>query len=254
MSEVLKVENVSKAFKNQPILQNISFNIERGECVGLIGASGSGKTTLARLLLLLDYPDTGDVKINGRSLFKAKARERRLLRRHIQVVLQDPSSSFNPKLTVFQSLMEPLNNFPLYSPSFLKDVRHSKKQTAEKLLTMVGLSTDLLQRYPHELSGGQKQRLAIARSISLEPSLLICDEPTASIDVSVQAQILNLLKELKETLGLSILFISHDMICVRFISDYVLVLKDGELLDSFPASEMLEESRHSYTKQLISIS
>lgn len=178
-------------------------------------------------------------------------KELREARRNIQVVFQDPTASLNPKLPVWKSVIEPLENYPEVSPPFLKEVRGDKKKMGSILFEKVGLHGDLLERYPHQLSGGQRQRVAIARGISLQPNLLICDEPTSSLDVSVQAQILQLLKSLKEEFQMSFLFISHDMAVVKYMCERVAVLQKGDLVDVFHSHEFFTEDRHPYTKMLI---
>jgi peptide/nickel transport system ATP-binding protein len=169
-------------------------------------------------------------------------------------VFQDPTGSFNPKLPVWKSVVEPLEKYPEVVPSFLKKERHDRKQMAGILFKKVGLPQDLLERYPHQLSGGQKQRVAIARGISLEPDLLVCDEPTSSLDVSVQTQVLNLLKQLKRDLNLAFIFISHDIAAVQFMCERIAVLKDGFLVDTFLTEELFSSSRHPYTKMLVEMS
>lgn len=255
MKELLHVEGISKAFTGSgpkvAALQHISLHIGEGECVGVVGESGSGKSTLGRLLLALDDPDRGDIRFLGVSLVGLKGKAMRRMRQHIQVVFQDPTASLNGRLPIWRSIMEPLDNFPEVIPSFLADVRHSRKETAAKLLEMVGLTRDMLERYPHEMSGGQRQRVAIARGISLNPKLLICDEPTSSLDVSVQAQILKLLKSLQTGLGMSMLFISHDLTAVRMISNRIIVMKCGQIVDQFQASQITSKERHEYTRLLI---
>ncbi|MCM3596677.1 dipeptide/oligopeptide/nickel ABC transporter ATP-binding protein [Metabacillus idriensis] len=248
--QMLTVSNITKSYRTHNVLSDVSFTIRQGECLGLIGESGSGKSTLAKLILGLDSADEGEIILNGVRLNEQKGRALKKVRRHIQVVFQNPHASLNPKLPIWKSVAEPLENYPEAVPAFLLDVKKDRKKMALRLLEMVGLNGQLLERYPHQLSGGQRQRVAIARGISIEPKILICDEPTSSLDVSVQAQILNLLKDLKEEFGMSFLFISHDMAAVRFMSDRMAVLKEGILVDSFSADELFSETRHHYTKQL----
>nr|WP_255711582.1 dipeptide/oligopeptide/nickel ABC transporter ATP-binding protein [Pelosinus baikalensis] len=233
-------------------VQDVSLSICEGECLGLVGESGSGKSTLARLLLAIEPPDSGEIQLNGESLLALKGSALRKARRHFQVVFQDPNASLNQRLPVWQSIMEPLDNFPDVKPPFLADVRYCRRDTAVKLLEMVGLQAGHMERYPHELSGGQRQRVAIARGISLMPKLLICDEPTSSLDVSVQAQILQLLKNLQSELRMSYLFISHDIVAVRIMSDNIIVMKEGCIVDRFASQEIMSPNRHEYTQQLVS--
>lgn len=248
---MLLVENISKSYKSANVLEGISFHIGQGECLGLIGESGSGKSTVAKLILGLAECDSGRIVLNEITLSELKGRHLRKSRRHVQIVFQDPSASLNPKLPIWKSVIEPLDNFPEVTPLFLRDCRNDKRKMAEVLLSMVGLNPSFLDRYPHQLSGGQKQRVAIARGISLKPCLLICDEPTSSLDVSIQAQILNLLRELKIKLNMSFLFISHDMATVKYMCERIVVLKEGKIVDEFPTVDLFLEVRHSYTKLLV---
>ncbi|WP_224768218.1 ABC transporter ATP-binding protein [Metabacillus idriensis] len=248
---MLQVENVFKTYQSTAVLSDVSFQIKQGESLGLIGESGSGKSTMAKVILGLEGLDSGKVTLNGIDFQYLKRTELRKARSNVQVVFQDPTASLNPKLPVWKSVIEPLENYPEIVPSFLKEVRKDRKKMAEILLEKVGLNSGLLNRFPHQLSGGQRQRIAIARGISLQPSLLICDEPTSSLDVSVQAQILNLLKELKDEFQMSYLFISHDMAAVRYMCERIAVLKEGELVELFFSENLFSEARHSYTKMLV---
>ncbi|WP_201318038.1 ABC transporter ATP-binding protein [Paenibacillus sp. EPM92] len=256
MNELMSVEGISKTYTDNgrkiAALQGVSLHIGEGECLGVVGESGSGKSTLGRLLLALERPDEGDIRFQGVSLTGLKGKALRTMRQHIQVVFQDPTASLNGRLPIWRSVMEPLDNFPSVIPPFLADTRKSRRETAAKLLEMVGLHRDYVERYPHELSGGQRQRVAIARGISLNPKLLICDEPTSSLDVSVQAQILKLLKSLQVKLGMSYLFISHDITAVRMISNRIIVMKEGQIVDRFQSDQITSEERHAYTRLLIS--
>ncbi|ANX11547.1 peptide ABC transporter ATP-binding protein [Fictibacillus arsenicus] len=253
MTNMLEINSLTKTYGGNVILNGISLTMNQGESLGIIGESGSGKSTLSRVITGLDNIDEGEVVFQGISLDPKKGKSLKKLRRHVQIVFQDPSSSLNPKLPVWKSAIEPLENYTDAMPAYLQHVKHNKKSMAEVLFNKVGLSKDLLERYPHQLSGGQKQRVAIARGISLQPDLLICDEPTSSLDVSIQAQILNLLKELKRDLNMSYLFISHDLAAVQFMCDKIAVLKDGTILDMFRTEEIFSETRHEYTKKLVSI-
>lgn len=233
-------------------LQNVSFQLRERECLGIVGESGSGKSTIGRMLLCLERPDQGEIHFGDTSLVGLKGKPLRQMRKNIQVVFQDPTSALSARLPVWQSVMEPLDNFPDVHPPFLKEVRSSRRACAERLLGMVGLSSDYMDRYPHELSGGQKQRVAIARGIALNPKLLICDEPTSSLDVTVQAQILHMLRELNRDLGISYIFISHDIASVASISHRIMVMKHGEVVDLFDTDEIHEAQRHEYTRLLVS--
>ncbi len=253
-NDMLHVNSISKTYHSKPALRDISLYVNAGESIGIIGESGSGKSTLGKIILGLEKPDQGDVHFRGSNLHTLKAQALKAFRRHLQIVFQDPVGSLNPKLPVWKSVVEPLENFPDVIPSFLKEVRLDRKKIAEVLFQKVGLSPELLERYPHQLSGGQKQRIAVARGISLEPELLVCDEPTSSLDVSVQAQVLNLLKKLQRDLNLSFLFISHDIAAVQFICERIVVLKDGILVDAFLTRELFSTARHPYTKMLVEMS
>jgi ABC-type dipeptide/oligopeptide/nickel transport system ATPase subunit len=248
---MLEVKKVSKSYRSNTVLTDISFHMKQGECLGLIGESGSGKSTIARLILGLDQYDCGQIILNHFHFNELKGRELRKARRHVQVVFQDPSASLNPKLPIWKSVIEPLENYPEVIPAFLKEVRKERRKMAEILLEKVGLHPGLLDRYPHQLSGGQRQRVAIARGISLQPSLLICDEPTSSLDASIQAQILNLLKQLKRENNMSYLFISHDMAAVQYMCERIAVLKEGVLVDFFSSKDLFSEDRHPYTRKLV---
>lgn len=252
MKPLLEVIRVSKSYSaGIKALDSISLAIAEGECLGLVGESGSGKSTLARLILGLERPDQGEVRLNGAPFHTLKGGALRAARKHVQAVFQDPTASLNPRLRIWQSVVEPLENYPEVLPAFLSQVRKSGREMAAVLLELVGLRRELLDRYPHQLSGGQRQRVAIARAISLQPRLVVCDEPTSSLDVSIQAQILNLLKQLRRELGISYLFISHDIAAVRFMSDRMAVMKRGVLVDWFAAEELLASGQHPYTRQLV---
>ncbi len=250
--EVLWARDMTKRYScGHKAVDHVSLDIQKGECLGLVGESGSGKSTLARCLLMLEKIDEGEIRLNGKALHQLSKSERRSMRKDIQAVFQNPTASLNPRLKILDSLMEPLDVQKEVNPSFLKEVRHDRRKSAEHLLAMVGLEPHYLHSYPHELSGGQKQRVIIARAISIEPSLIILDEPTASLDVSIQAKILNLLKDLQEELGLSYLFISHDLAAVKFMSQRIMVMQRGQVVDNFHSEQLFSENRHSYTKELI---
>lgn len=252
MQPLLQINQVSKRYPNGVLaLNQLSLSLAEGEVLGLVGESGSGKSTLARLVLGLERPDQGEILLNGALFHTLTGGALRAQRRHVQAVFQDPTASLNPRLRVWQSVVEPLENYPDVAPAFLSQIRRSPRAMAAALLERVGLSGDLLERFPHQLSGGQRQRVAIARGLSLQPKLLVCDEPTSSLDVSVQAQILNLLKQLRRELGIAFLFISHDIASVRFMSDRIAVLKGGLLVDQFPADALLSPERHAYTRQMV---
>ncbi|WP_440108822.1 ABC transporter ATP-binding protein [Paenibacillus sp. QZ-Y1] len=256
MEPILIAENLVKTYRQGKdvvyAVRQVSFTIQKGECLGLVGESGSGKSSLARLLLVLEKPDHGDIRMHGTSLIQAKKSLLRNMRQHMQIVFQDSNASLNDRLPVWRSVLEPLDNFPEVKPAFLADVRHARRETAARLMDMVGLGPEYLDRYPHELSGGQRQRIAIARGISLQPQLLICDEPTSSLDVTVQAHILQLLKQLQTDLEMSFLFISHDIAVVHQMSNRIIVMKDGEIIDHFASELISAPERHEYTQCMLS--
>ncbi len=227
-------------------VDGVSFTIRRGETLGLVGESGCGKTTTGRCILQLEKPTSGSVRFEGQELTTLGPRALRSVRRRIQVIFQDPYSSLNPRMTVNQIVGEPLLVHKL--------VRDAAARTArvEELLRQVGLLPQHGRRYPHELSGGQRQRVGIARALSLEPSLIICDEPVSALDVSIQAQIINLLEDLQQQLGLTYLFVAHDLSVVRHISDRVAVMYLGRIVEIADRQTLYAAPRHPYTKALLS--
>lgn len=252
--EIVIAENLSKQYlSGQKAVDHVSLVIHKGECLGVVGESGSGKSTLARCLLQLEKIDEGEVWLNGKPLHQATKKNLHIMRQEVQAVFQNPTASLNPKLKIIDSLMEPLDFQKNVQPAFLKEFRHNRKKAAEYLLQMVNLPVKYLSAYPHELSGGQKQRIIIARAISTQPSLIILDEPTASLDVSIQAKILNLLKDLQEELGLSYLFISHDLAAVNFMSDRIMVMKNGQVVDECNKHDLFSKDRHMYTQRLLNV-
>jgi peptide/nickel transport system ATP-binding protein len=226
------------------VVDDVSFTIQRGETLGLVGESGCGKTTVARILLRLVEPTAGEVLFEGQPLPPASSAAMRVLRRRMQIVFQDPYAALNPRMTVAQILAEPftIHREPPAEglPARLTDLLHS-----------VGLDVSALPRYPHEFSGGQRQRINIARSLALHPRFLVLDEPVSSLDVSVGAQIINLLRDLQRTLGLTYLFISHSMPLVRYLCDRVAVMQRGRLVELGDCIQVCESPRIPYTQQLI---
>jgi oligopeptide transport system ATP-binding protein len=227
-------------------VDDISFFIRERETLGLVGESGCGKTTTGRCILHLDIPTSGEVIFQGRNLCRVSESEMRAIRQNIQVIFQDPFSSLNPRLTIEQLIGEAPRVFNL-----VKTKREQKERVASLLLT-VGLNPSMAPRYPHELSGGQRQRVGIARALSMEARLIICDEPVSALDVSIQAQIINLLEELQEKFGLSYLFIAHDLSVVRHISHRVAVMYLGKIVEITGRHELYENPLHPYTKALLS--
>ncbi|HMR49863.1 MAG TPA: ABC transporter ATP-binding protein [Arachnia sp.] len=250
---VLRAENVLKIYgSGTRAVDGVSLTLPQGTCLGVVGESGSGKPTLARCLLSLERVDGGEIWLHDHQLSTLGGEALRTARRRMQLVLQNPSASFNERLPIMASLLEPLECIGRRAPSFL-DVGDAPRAVAAGLLDLVRLPSTYLDKLPHQLSGGEKQRVSIARAISTEPSFIVLDEPTASLDVSTQARVLNLLKDLQDALGLSYMFISHDLSAVHFISQHLLVLKDGVVVDDFDRARLFDADRHDYTKQLIDL-
>jgi oligopeptide/dipeptide ABC transporter ATP-binding protein len=226
-------------------VENVSFMIKKGKTLGLVGESGCGKTTVARLILKLLEADTGNIIFAGQDITAFSEAEMKPLRKEIQIIFQDPYGSLNPRMTVGQSIAEGFKILGI-------DNRTDKQQRLEKLLKMVGMSAAAIDRFPHEFSGGQRQRIGIARALSVEPALIICDEPVSALDVSIQAQIINLLKDLQEQLKLSYLFISHDLNVVGYLCDMVAVMYRGHIMEYSPADELFDHPVHPYTHLLLS--
>jgi oligopeptide/dipeptide ABC transporter ATP-binding protein len=220
-------------------VDGVSFTIAAGKTLGLVGESGSGKTTVGRTMLRLQEPTRGAVVFDGNDVFALDANRLRALRRQMQIVFQDPYSSLNPRMTVAETLREPLEI-------------HGLNGEVSALLDEVGLDAEFAKRYPHELSGGQRQRVGIARALSVAPQFIVCDEPVSALDVSVQAQVLNLLADLQARRRLTYLFIAHDLAVVRHIADAVAVMYLGKIVERAPAAEIYAQPRHPYTRALLS--
>ena len=255
-STILQVEGLKKYFPVRrglfqrisgwvKAVEDVSFQIEKGKTLGMVGESGCGKTTIARLILKLLDADEGRIIFNGQDLVPLSETEMKPLRQEIQIIFQDPYGSLNPRMTVGQSIAERLRVAGVFPGP-------DQKSRLEQLLKMVGMSPATMDRYPHEFSGGQRQRIGIARALSVEPALIICDEPVSALDVSIQAQIINLLKDLQDELDLSYLFISHDLNVVGYLCSDVAVMYRGHMMEYAPVDEIFDRPLHPYTQLLLS--
>ena len=244
----LKKDFVSKGAKGKKVvhaLSGIDFTVRQGETFGLVGESGCGKTTVGRVICCLTEPTEGEVLFEGKDLFKMSRAELKKVRRDIQMIFQDPFASLDPRMTIGQIITEPLIIHKIGD-------RASRRAMAEELLERVGLQPSYYNRYPHEFSGGQRQRIGIARALILKPKLVICDEPVSALDVSVQSQILNLLKELQKDMGLTYIFIAHGLNVVKYISDRVGVMYLGRMAEVVEAEDLFHSPAHPYTQALLS--
>jgi peptide/nickel transport system ATP-binding protein len=258
-SVLLSVKDLSVAYvigggifgskKTFQAVDKVSFDIQKGQTLALVGESGCGKTTIGKALLQLLTPQTqigGQAFLNGKDLFTLKGDELQASRRQLQIIFQNPYGSLNPRMRVLEILEEGMMSL---HPEWSSDQR---REDLKILMEQVGLRPDALDRYPHEFSGGQRQRIAIARALAVKPRLIVCDEPTSALDVSVQAQILNLLRELQNNLGVSYLFVSHNIGVVSYLADKIAVMQGGEIVEIGDASQILNNPQDSYTKSLLS--
>jgi ABC-type oligopeptide transport system ATPase subunit len=225
-------------------VDDVSFEVRQGQTLGLVGESGSGKSTTGYCVLELLKPTAGSVRFDGVELTTLGRGELRRMRREMQIVFQDPYASLNPRMTIGDIVSEPLVVHKIGD-------RQRRRRTVEELLEVVGFNPDFVNRYPHEFSGGQRQRIGIARALALNPRLIVCDEPVSALDVSIQAQILNLLKDLQQAFGLAYLFIAHDLAVVREMSDYIAVMNKGKIVEQGPADEVYKNPKDEYTKALL---
>ena len=249
---IIEVKNLKKYFKTPHgtvhAVDDVSFNIERGKTLGVVGESGCGKSTLGRNIIRLQDPTAGQVIYDGQDITDLSNQQMKRMRHDLQIIFQDPYSSLNPRKTVMEIISEPI--------LFNKLMKGSSKQDVEKrvreLMDTVGLAQRLINSYPHELDGGRRQRIGIARALSLNPKFIVCDEPVSALDVSIQAQVLNLLKELQKEMGLTYMFITHDLSVVNYFSDDILVMYLGMVVEKAPAEVLFRNPIHPYTKALLS--
>ena len=249
MPAIIEVKNLKKYYETPGgmlhAVDDVSFSIEKGKTMGIVGESGCGKSTLGRVIIHLLDSTGGSIYFEGEDVTKVDSRKLRKLRENMQIIFQDPFSSLNPRMTVEQTILEPL----IVSHRFPK---HEMQNEAERLMAMVGIDERLRLSYPHELDGGRRQRVGIARALALNPKFIVCDEPVSALDVSIQAQILNLLQDLQDEYGLTYMFVTHDLSVVRHISDDICVMYLGQLVETSPAKELFKHPLHPYTQALLS--
>ena len=247
---ILEVRNLKKYFKTARgmlhAVDDVSFSIEKGHTLGVVGESGCGKTTTGRCILRLVEPTSGEIRFEGKDIMKLNRTELKEIRKDMQIIFQDPFSSLDPRYTINQTLSETLR---------INKIVTGKKAIEDRVLELmetVGLAERLINTYPHELDGGRRQRIGIARALAMEPKFIVCDEPVSALDVSIQAQILNLLEDLQEKLGLSYIFITHDLAVVNHFSDEIAVMYLGQIVEKAPTEELFDNPVHPYTRALLS--
>ncbi|SEK80669.1 peptide/nickel transport system ATP-binding protein [Roseateles sp. YR242] len=241
---VLETEHLTQRYEGREVLQDINLRLQPGESLGIIGESGAGKSTLARLVMALERPAAGVVRWSGEDIHRLPEHQRRARRSRVQMVFQDPYSSLDPRWRVGRSIAEPLQRLPMTAAE--------REQRLAEVLDAVQLDPDAARRFPHQFSGGQRQRLAIARALATRPSLIVADEPLSALDVSVQAQILALLRDLQRREAISLVLISHDLPAVEVLCDHALVLRHGQVVEHGATADVLGEPRHPYTRSLLS--
>lgn len=249
---LLEVRNLKKYFDTPrgPLqaVDNVSFSIEKGKTLGVVGESGCGKSTLGRTILRLQEPTSGEIWFKGENIVAYNKKQVKAMRSKLQIIFQDPYSSLNPRMTVSQAIEAPLVLQGVYS----KKDRAGLQKKVREMMDLVGLAHRFANSYPHELDGGRRQRIGIARALALNPEFVVCDEPVSALDVSIQAQVLNLLKKLQQDRGLTYMFVTHDMSVVRHISDDICVMYLGQVVEKCPSKELFKNPLHPYTKALLS--
>ena len=247
---LLEIKNLKKYFKTPRgmlhAVDDVSFTLERGKTLGIVGESGCGKTTTGRTILRLEEPTSGQILFDGRDITKLSKNEMRKLRKDMQLIFQDPFSSLDPRMTVSQAIEEPIKLAGL-----IKD-KNKRFMRVLELMDTVGLAQRLVNTYPHELDGGRRQRIGIARALAVNPKFIVCDEPVSALDVSIQAQILNLMKQIQKEYGLTYIFITHDLSVVNHFSDDIAVMYLGRLIEKAPSEKLFEKPMHPYTQALLS--
>jgi ABC-type oligopeptide transport system ATPase subunit len=242
---LVEVRDLVKEFDGERAVDGVSFDVAAGEPFGIVGETGSGKTTTARMIARLIDPTAGTIRFAGRDVASLSRSEAKAFRRELAMVFQDPYSSLNPRKTVGSIVAEPFAVHGLHAG------RGERRRAVQELMERVGLNPEHYNRLPHEFSGGQRQRVGVARALALGPRLIIADEPVSALDVSIQAQILNLLRELQRDLGLTLLLISHDLSVVRYMCDRVAVMRDGRIVEQAPVADLFERPAHDYTRTLL---
>lgn len=254
MSEkpILEVRNLKKYFQTPrgslQAVDDVTFSIMKGETLGVVGESGCGKSTLGRTVLRLHEPTAGEIFFHDEDITKYDAKRMKNLRSKMQMIFQDPYSSLNPRMTVSQTIAEPLILQGRYKRSDKKQI----EAKVHEMMDLVGLASRFVNTYPHELDGGRRQRIGIARALALDPEFIVCDEPVSALDVSIQAQVLNLMQDLQEKLGLTYMFITHDLSVVKHLSERIVVMYLGQLVEQAPPEELFRNPQHPYTKALLS--
>lgn len=250
--EILRVEHLKKYFTTPKgtlhAVDDVNFSIRTGETLGVVGESGCGKSTMGRAILRLHEPTSGKVYFEGRDILSCNKKQLKDLRKDMQIIFQDPFASLNPRMTVSEAIIEPLLVQGIYKAS----ERAAITRRVEKIMNLVGLAKRLVNTYPHELDVGRRQRIGIARALAVNPKFIVCDEPVSALDVSIQAQILNLMQDLQEELNLTYMFITHDLSVVRHFSNDIVVMYLGQMVESAPAKALFKNPMHPYTKALLS--